>query len=90
MDFAQGQVSKIDKITEYIKNIKDRKLSSEQTRLTKEIFFGTKAEIDTLRAGLNNLTEKEAIEASIYRLKAAEIDLNRHIKATKSEFSKAE
>ena len=88
MEFVQ--VSKIDKITEYIKNERAKKLSREQARLTKELFLGAKAEINTLRASLNNLTDKEAIESGIYRLKAAEIDLNRHIKATKSTFSKAE
>lgn len=86
MEFVQ--VSKIDKITEFIKNAKDKKLSKEQTRLTKELLTNAKSEIDTLRASLNSLTDKEAIESGIYRLKAAEIDLNRHIKATKSEFSK--
>ena len=88
MEFVQ--VSKIDKITEFIKNAKDKKLSKEQTRLTKELLTNAKSEIDTLRAFLNNLTDKEAIESGIYRLKAAEIDLNRHIRTTKSEFSKVE
>ena len=86
MEFVQ--VSKIDKITEFIKNAKDKKLSKEQTRLTKELLTNAKSEIDTLRASLNSLTDKEAIESGIYRLKAAEIDLNRHIRTTKSEFSK--
>ena len=88
MEFVQ--VSKIDKITEYIKNAKGKKLAYQQECLTKELFLGAKNEIDTLRAGLNNLTDKEAIESGIYRLKAAEIDLNRHIRTTKSAFSKAE
>lgn len=86
MEFTQGQVFKMEKLSDYIKKTKDKKLSEEQTRQAIELFVSAKAEIDALRSGLDQLTDKEAIESGIYRLKAAELDLNRQIKMNKTTF----
>lgn len=86
MEFTQGQVFKMEKIFQYIKKAKDKKLNDEQTRQAVDLFVSAQAEIDALKSGLNQLTDKEAIEAGIYRLKAAELDLNRQIKMNKTTF----
>ena len=84
MEFTQGQVFSMEKISEYIKKTKDKKAAQQKAEETVNLVKNTKAEIDALRSGLNQLTDTEGIEASIYRLKAAELELNRHIKMAKS------
>ncbi len=89
MEFTQGQVFKMEKLSDYIKKTKDKKLTQKQARQAHELFLSAKAEIDSLRSGLDSLTDKEAIESGIYRLKAAELDLNRQIKMNKTTFFKS-
>ena len=84
MEFTQGQVFNMAKISEYIKKTKDKKAAQHKAEEAVNLVKNTKAEIDALRSGLNQLTDTEGIEASIYRLKAAELELNRHIKMAKS------
>ena len=50
----------------------------------KHLISRRKEEIDLLKSSLNLAENKEMIEPSIYRLKAAELDFNRELKLAKS------
>ena len=83
MEFIEGQVFSIKNISEHIKNTKTNKLKEIKRQELINILTQSKEEIDTLRSTINNTSDTEAIESSIYRLKAAELDLNRQLKAIK-------
>ena len=84
MEFIQGQVLNVKNISERIKDAKMNKLKSIKKQEMVNLLAQSKEEINTLKSALNNTNDTEAIEASIYRLKAAELDLNRQLKAIKS------
>ncbi len=83
MEFIEGQVFSIKNISEHIKNTKTNKLKGIKKQELINILTQSKEEIDALRSTINNTSDAETIESSIYRLKAAELDLNRQLKAIK-------
>lgn len=85
MEFAQGQVFSIGKISEHIKNTKAKKQAETKRQEAVLLVSQAKEEILNLKSRLNYVSDTEAIEASIYRLKAAELDLNRQLRAAKSQ-----
>ena len=87
MDFTLGQVFDIEKIFKKTTEQKQKKLDRQKAQ---ELLMRTRMEISTLSDGIEILSDREAIESSIYRLKAAELELNRHIRAIKEHLSKEE
>ena len=87
MDFTLGQVFDIEKIFKKTKEEKQKELDRQKAQ---ELLMRTRMEISTLSDGIESLSDREAIESSIYRLKAAELELNRHIRAIKEHASKEE
>ena len=87
MDFTLGQVFDIEKIFKKTKEEKQKELYRQKAQ---ELLMRTRMEISTLSDGIESLSDREAIESSIYRLKAAELELNRHIRAIKEHASKEE
>ena len=87
MDFTLGQVFDIEKIFKKTTEQKQKKLDRQKAQ---ELLMRTRMEISTLSDGIESLSDREAIESSIYRLKAAELELNRHIRAIKEHLSKEE
>ena len=83
MEFIGGQVFGLGKISQHIKNTQAKK--EEEIKKQKEIslFNSAKEEIATLKSAIDQLCDKETIESSIYRLKAAELDLNRQLRTKK-------
>ena len=83
MEFIEGQVF-IKNISEHIKETKAKKENLLKKQEMVSLVADAKKEIDTLKESLNFATDKETIESSVYRLKAAELDLNRQIRTIKS------
>lgn len=83
MEFVKGQVFNLGRLTAHLKNSKEKKLKEKILKDNLSFFTQTKEEIDTLNSTLNNTCDKEAIESSIYRLKAAELELNRFLRQAK-------
>ena len=83
MEFIEGQVF-IKNISEHIKETKAKKENLLKKQEMVSLVADAKKEIDTLKDSLNFATDKETIESSVYRLKAAELDLNRQLRAIKS------
>lgn len=82
MEFTRGQVFDMEKIFQNFKKTKFQKNTDPQSEYTEPIQRATE-EISTLRSCLEHLCDTDAVESLIYRLKAAELDLNRHIKTAK-------
>lgn len=89
MEFAEGQVFNLGRLTTHLKNSKEKKLKENIFKKNLSFFLQTKMEIDTLNSTLNNTCDKEAIESSIYRLKAAELELNRFLRLAKESQTKS-
>lgn len=79
-----GQVFGVEKIIRYIKTSKEKRETEQKHQQDVEFFNLAKDEIDTLKSNMDCLCDKSAIESSIYRLKAAELDFNRYLKDKKS------
>lgn len=90
MEFTRGQVFGIEKIEKIFKKTKEQKQEELRRQNTLDILMRTRMEIGTLTDGIDILSDHEAIEASIYRLKAAQLELNRHIRSAKEYLSKEE
>jgi len=88
MEFIQGQVFGMEKIEKHIKKSKEQKQTEHKRRKDYEMLIRTCAEIDTLKARLDFLCDSESVQASIYRLKAAELELNHHLRSVREESSK--
>ncbi len=87
MEFVQGQVFNINKFTDHFKRTKEEK---ELIKIQEQISFN----IDSIaeeKAFLQNRIEHncahDLLQADIYRLKAAEIMQNYHIKQAKQLFN---
>jgi len=89
MEFAAGQVFNMGKITSYFKRTKEKKLTEQQNEEAVLNLFHLKGEIDTLKSSLEYMTDRDCIEANIYRLKAAELEFNRQIKMAKTLYTKS-
>ena len=87
MDFTPGQVFHIEN---FFKKTKEQKQKEQNRQKAQELLMRTRMEISTLSDGIESLSDREAIESSIYRLKAAQLELNRHIRAIKEHASKEE
>lgn len=86
---GEGQVFGLGKISEHIKSAHTKKESELQRIQELSLFNAARDEISALKSTLDELTDKESIEASIYRLKAAELDFNRQLKSKKATFIKS-
>lgn len=89
MEFTQGQVFGFTKISQRIKLTQTKKTAELKRQEELSLFNTAKEEIDVLKSTLDELYDKEAIEASIYRLKAAELDFNRQLREKKTSQIKA-
>ena len=87
MEFVQGQVFSINKFTDHFKKTKEEK---ELIKLQEQIFSDI-GSISEEKAFLQNRIEhncsSDLLQADIYRLKAAEIMQNYHIKQAKQHFN---
>ena len=90
MEFTHGQVFGIEKIEKIFKKTKEQKQKDLDRQRTQELLSRTRMEISTLSDSIDRLYDTEAIESSIYRLKAAQLELNRHIRSAKEYMSKEE
>ena len=88
MEFGEGQVFGLNKITHLIKNTQTKKESELQRAGELALFNAAKDEIKALKSALDELCDEESIESSIYRLKAAELDFNRQLKSKKASSAK--
>ena len=78
-----GQVFGVDRISKYIKASKEKREAEEKHQQEFEFFTLAKDEINTIKSNMDCLCDTSAIEASIYRLKEAELDFNRYLKDKK-------
>ena len=87
MEFVQGQVFNINKLTERIKKSKREK----EQQLTKhqiyQDFQHAASERSFLQNRIEHNSDKDLLAADIYRLKATEILQNYHIKTAKQQLN---
>ena len=70
----------------FLRFLKRQALSAKGTDAQRELYsalLSAKSETDAFRENLNVVTDEDAKEYCIYRLKAAELNLNRHIRLAK-------
>ena len=87
MEFVQGQVFNINKFTDRFKKTKEEK---ELDKLQEQTSFdiGSVAEEKALlQSRIEYSCEPDLLKADIYRLKAAEIMQNYHIRQAKQQFN---
>ena len=92
MNSVTGQVP-LFKLTEkwldFVRKTKEEKLQVQNQRAFLKEMLAAKTEFDLLLHNLNFITDEGAKECCIYRLKAAELNLNRYIKfAKKNQMTK--
>ena len=86
MNTVTGQVQKIklyEKFTEFIKKAKEEKMKKESLTYFSAQINAAKSRLDTIKKNLEFADDRDTKEYCIYRLKAAELDLNRHLKYAK-------
>ncbi|MBQ3181552.1 MAG: hypothetical protein IJB50_02210 [Clostridia bacterium] len=85
MEFGEGQVFGLQKISQHLKSTQEKK----ELKIKKEeeisLFNQAKEEIKILKSTLDELCDKSTIESAIYRLKAAELDFNHQLSAKKPQ-----
>lgn len=84
MESTQGQVFSIKNFTQHIKNIQIKKETEQKRTEDISLFHETKEEIDRLKSTIDSSYDKSTIESAIYRLKAAELDFDRHLSQKRS------
>ena len=93
MESAMGQVSTPKKekkkrftcvLLDLVKKTKEEYLSEKERQRFLSSVISAKSEFDLISKNLNFITDEDTKEYCIYRLKAAELNLNRHIKRAKS------
>lgn len=87
MESATGQVRQIkitEKLSEYVKKSKKEKEQQQEREAFLSEMSAAKSEFHSIRENLNLITDTDATEYCIYRLKAAELNLNRCIKLAKA------
>lgn len=87
MESVTGQVRKIkfaEKWSDYVKKTKHEKKHEQELALFYNELSAAKSELNSIRQNLDLITDTDAKEYYIYRLKAAELQLNRYIKLAKS------
>ena len=84
MEFTAGQVIKIDKLTERYKKAKEKRESARKNQQLAYDFDNALREYELLKKCFDYTSDKDLLEATIFRLKAAEISLNYQIKSAKN------
>ena len=84
MEFTAGQVIKIEKISERIKKAKEKKEIEKKCRQASSDFDNALHEYELLKKCFDYTSDKDLLEATIFRLKAAELSLNYQIKSAKN------
>ncbi len=84
MEFTAGQVINIDKLTERYKKAKEKRESAKKSQQIALDFDNALKEYEFFKKCFDYTSEKDLLEATIYRLKAAELSLNYQIKSAKN------
>ena len=84
MEFTAGQVIKMEKLAERIKKAKQKKEILKKHQQNTMLFDNALKEYELLKQSFDYTSDKDLLEATIFRLKAAEICLNYHIKSAKN------
>ncbi len=87
MEFVQGQVFNMEKLTQHIKNSKEKKQQKLLSMKISEDFNNAADECAALNCRIEYNNDRDLLEADIYRLKAAEIMRNYHIKSAKQHYN---
>lgn len=87
MEFVQGQVFNINKLTERIKKSKHRKEQQLANYQIYQDFQDAVSERAHLQNRIEHNSDKDLLAADIYRLKATEILQNYHIKTAKQQLN---
>lgn len=87
MEFVQGQVFNMEKLTELLKKSKERKQLQKSAAQMSDSFNSASQERNLLQNRIEYNCDRDLLEADIYRLKAAEILQNYHIKMAKQQFN---
>ena len=87
MEFVQGQVFNMEKVTELLKKSKEKKHLTKLNEQLAHIVNHATQERNFLENRIEYNCDKDLLEADIYRLKAAEILQNYHIKIAKQQFN---
>ena len=87
MEFVQGQVFNIDKLTERIKKSKHKKEQQLANYQIYQDFQNAASELKFLQNRIEHNSDKDLLAADIYRLKAVEILQNYHIKTAKQQLN---
>ena len=84
MEFTAGQVIKIEKLTERIKKAKEKRENIRKNQQIAFDFDNALREYELLKKCFDYTSNKDLLEANIYRLKVAEISLDYQIKSAKN------
>lgn len=84
MEFTPGQVIKTEKLAQRIKQAKEKRESIKKHQQITLDFDNALKEYELLKKCFDYTSDKDLLEANIYRLKAAELSLNYHIKSAKN------
>ncbi|MBR4874820.1 MAG: DUF2508 family protein [Clostridia bacterium] len=87
MQSVTGQVrhTKLtEKFFEYVKKIEVEKAKQKEKKTLLNELIAAKSEVDSIKGNLKLVTDRDAQEYCIYRLKAAELNFNRYIKLAKA------
>ncbi len=87
MEFVQGQVFNITKLTERIKKSKRKKEQQLANHQIYQNFQYASSERSFLQNRIEHNSDKDLLAADIYRLKAVEILQNYHIKTAKQQLN---
>lgn len=87
MEFVQGQVFNINKLAERIKKSKYKKEQKLANYQIYQEFQDAASERSFLQNRIEHNSDKDLLEADIYRLKAAEILQNYKIKLAKQQLN---
>ncbi len=86
MNTIAGQAEKIklfEKFSEFVKRTKEEKQKKENITLFSSEISAAKSRLNTIKRNLELADDRDTKEYCIYRLKAAELDFNRHLKYAK-------
>lgn len=87
MESALGQVrpfNPMEKFKNLVQKTNEEKEKHQNTKMFLSELLQAKSEYEDIRQNLNLITDSDAKEYCIYRLKAAELNFNRYLKLAKS------
>ncbi len=87
MEFVQGQVFNMEKLTRHLKKSKEKKQLLKFAQEISDNFNNAATERIFLQNRIEYNSDHDLLEADIYRLKAAEILQNYHIKSAKQHYN---